>query len=79
MDSVIVNLDKVRVLMTKKKISEYGLSKLMNVSYSYVYRVMRGQRKAGQAFTDGLIRIGIEPNDIFLTQTLSKDNECAAD
>lgn len=72
---VSINFDGIKSFMAIEKLSEYGLSKKMDVSYSYVYRVLRGQRRAGQAFIDGLLRIGMQPNDIFLLKPLPKGND----
>jgi hypothetical protein len=74
--AVEVDMDKVRLFMKKLDLSEYGFSRKMGVSYSYVFRVMRGKRRAGQAFISGLVRAGMNPVDIYLRKTLPKGNEC---
>jgi len=75
MSNISVDLDNVKAFMETKNLSEYRLAKLMNVSYSYVYRVMRGQRPPGKSFVNGLINAGISPNDIFLINSLPKGNK----
>ncbi len=72
--NVSLNLGKIKDFMVANKLSEYGLSKKMSVSYSYVFRVMRGKREPGQKFINGLIQAGMVPNDIFLIVSLPKGN-----
>jgi predicted transcriptional regulator len=74
-NDVEVNLKNVQLFMHDRGLSEYGLSKIMNVSYSYVYRVMRGQRPPRQGFVNGLIRAGMDLNEIFLVNPLPKGND----
>lgn len=76
---VQVNFVNVKAFMGQRKLTEYGLAKAMNVSYSYVYRVMRGQRPPRQSFINGLIKIGMNPNEIFLLDLLPKGNESTPD
>lgn len=74
MNEVMIDLDAVKSYMTDKGFSEYSMAREMNVSYSYVYRVMRGQKPAGQSFVNGLLRIGMKPGKIFLQSPLPKGN-----
>jgi len=69
-----VNLEKVKEFMEKEKYSEYELSKAMDISYSYLFRVLRGDRKPGAKFIEGLIKAGMRPNDIFLPSLLPDGN-----
>jgi hypothetical protein len=69
-----VNMKKVKEFMFGQGYSEYKLSGLMGVSYSYVYRVMKGTRPPGKAFISGLIKAGMQPNEIFLPASLPKCN-----
>lgn len=69
-----VNLDAVQAFMKKQNYSEFDLSKAMGVSYSYVFRVMRGKRSPGGKFIEGLLRAGMSPGDIFLPSSLPKVN-----
>lgn len=69
-----VNLEKVRELMNQSGYSEPELAEIMEVSYSYLFRVLRGDRQPGGKFIDGLIKAGMSPEDIFLPQPLPKGN-----
>lgn len=69
-----VNLDRVQTFMRERNISEPALAKSMEISYSYLFRVLRGKRQAGGKFINGLISIGMKPEEIFLPQALPKGN-----
>lgn len=69
-----VNLERVQAFMQEQQISEPALARSMDISYSYLFRVLRGKRQAGGKFIDGLIRIGMRPEEIFLPQALPKGN-----
>lgn len=51
-----VNIPELRHYMQENGISEYGLSKQMNMDYSHVYRVLRGGKAPGQRFIGELVR-----------------------
>lgn len=65
-----VNIRNIHDFITKKNLSKRGLSELMEISYSYLFRVLRGDRKAGGKFIDGLLKAGMSPGDIFLPNAL---------
>lgn len=70
-----VNLDRVQAFMKEKQISEPALARSMDISYSYLFRVLRGKRQAGGKFIDGLIKIGMNPEEIFLPTALPNGND----
>ncbi len=72
----MINLKNVKMFMKKEKYSETELSKVMGISYSYLFRVLRGDRKPGAKFIEGLIKAGMEPNDIFLPSSLPNGKQC---
>lgn len=67
-----INLDKVRDYMKKKEYSEPEMATNMGITYSYFFRVMRGDRQPGGKFISGLIAAGMAPEEIFLPQVLPK-------
>lgn len=69
-----VNLDRVQIFMRERNISEPALAKRMDISYSYLFRVLRGKRQAGRKFIHGLISIGMKPEEIFLPKVLPNGN-----
>lgn len=69
-----VNLDRVQAFMKEQNISEPALAKNMDISYSYLFRVLRGKRQAGGKFINGLISIGMKPEEIFLPTLLPNGN-----
>ncbi len=70
-----VNLKKVEAFMAENKFSEPALARKMDISYSYLFRVLRGKRQAGGKFIDGLIKVGMNPQEIFLPKSLPKGNK----
>ena len=74
MNRSIVNTDEIKKFMKSRDLSEYGLAKLIGVSYSYVFRVLRGQRNAGKAFILGMTGVGMPVEKIF-SVPLPKCNE----
>lgn len=71
-----VNLDNVHRFMKDNDYTEHTLSEAMGISYSYLFRVMRGDRQAGRKFIEGLVQAGMSPGDIFLHKPLPKGNSC---
>lgn len=69
-----VNLKKVEAFMNRHNFSEPALARQMDISYSYLFRVLRGKRQAGGKFIDGLIKVGMNPEEIFLSSSLPKGN-----
>lgn len=67
-----VNLDKVRLFMKNKNYSEPTMADKMGITYSYFFRVMRGDRQPGGKFISGLLSAGLTPEEIFLPQVLPK-------
>jgi|LSQX01.2.fsa_nt_gb transcriptional regulator with XRE-family HTH domain len=65
-----INLKNVKTFMGRESYSEIELSKAMGISYSYLFRVLRGDRKPGAKFIEGLLKAGMEPNEIFLPSPL---------
>lgn len=70
-----VNLQKVEAFMAENNFSEPALARKMEISYSYLFRVLRGKRQAGGKFIDGLIKVGMNPDEIFLLKSLPKGND----
>lgn len=66
-----INLKKVQEFMEQREKSEYTLAADMGVSYSYVFRVMRGERNPGGKFIEGLLKAGMRPEDIFFTNSVT--------
>lgn len=52
-----VNIPVVKKFMEQNNLSEYQLSKQMNMDYSQIYRVLRKQKGPGQRFISELIRV----------------------
>jgi len=75
-----LNIEKVREYMQLKSWSEKDLSEKMQVDYTTVYRVLRGERNPGPKFINGILRacVGLEFNEIFLTQSLPTGNNAEA-
>jgi len=69
-----INLEQVRLFMQEKGYSEVELAKAMGVTYSYVFRVMRGKRQPGGKFIEGLISAGMLPENIFMPLSLPHGN-----
>jgi hypothetical protein len=61
-----VNLQKVEAFMARI-IFPNRPGRKMEISYSYLFRVLRGKRQAGGKFIDGLIKVGMNPDEIFLS------------
>lgn len=64
---VWVNLEAVERFMKQKKLTRCGLAIKLGMTPSSIYRIFNGERKAGGKFQRGLISIGMNPNDIFLS------------
>ncbi|TYO95156.1 helix-turn-helix domain-containing protein [Desulfallas thermosapovorans] len=70
----VINLDNVVVFMKEHDYNEQTLSEAMGISYSYLFRVLRGDRQPGRKFIEGLIKIGMSPGDIFFRKALPFGN-----
>lgn len=51
------DLEKLKEFMNAKRWSEVQLARELNLDYSYVYRVMRGERGVGKKFYENLFRL----------------------
>jgi transcriptional regulator with XRE-family HTH domain len=51
-----LNTVTVKILIEKKGWSEVLLARKLNLDYSYVYRVMRGERGIGKKFISSLLK-----------------------
>lgn len=73
----LINLERLKKYMEVNNISEPQFAKLINVDYSTVYRVLRGQRKPGAKFIAGLLNGNIKLNndEFFLTRPLPSGNK----
>lgn len=69
-----VNLNELKNFMIRENLTEPALAKKIGVSYSYVYRVLRGQRSAGKTFILGMVSAGIPSEKIFV-KSLPKCNK----
>jgi transcriptional regulator with XRE-family HTH domain len=69
-----VNIDNVKAFMEKKNLTGQKMASSMNISYSYLFRVLNGDREAGGKFIQGLINAGMSPKDIFVVKVLPKVN-----
>mgnify|MGYP000846986782 CR=1 FL=1 len=70
----LINLDNVKEFMDERDMSEQEFAKIMGITRSYLFRVLRGDRQPGRKFIEGLFRAGMVVDDIFLTSPLPKGN-----
>lgn len=70
----LVNIKKVESFMAKKRMNEPEFANAMGITYSYLFRVLRGKRQPGRKFIEGLFNAGMRAEDIFLPQPLPKGN-----
>ncbi|MGE5396307.1 MAG: hypothetical protein ACM3MK_02080 [Chitinophagales bacterium] len=61
-----IDLAKVKGFMVQNGMNEPRFACEMGISYSYLFRVFRGQRLGGRKFITGLIQAGMPLEDIFL-------------
>lgn len=52
-----LNLEKTQNLLEERGWSEVMFARKLNLDYSYVYRVLRGQRGVGKKFLKGLLKL----------------------
>ena len=52
-----LNLEKTERLLEERGWSEVMFARKLKLDYSYVYRVLRGQRGVGKKFLRGLLRL----------------------
>lgn len=69
-----IDLEKVRVFIQERKCTEQDFATAMGISYSYLYRVLRGERQGGVKFIAGLIKAGMNPKEIFAASALTIGN-----
>jgi len=69
-----INLVNVKKYMEENNYSELEMARLMNISYSYLFRVFRGKRQPGRKFIEGLFKAGMKPEEIFLRSALPNGN-----
>ena len=67
-----INLKNIERFMTENSISEVLMAKRMGITYSYLYRVMRGTRGPGGKFIEGLVKAGMDAEQFFLKYPLPK-------
>ena len=70
----LINIENVKQYMAEKQMSEPDFAEAMGITYSYLFRVLRGDRQPGRKFIEGLFRVGMKAEDIFLTTPLPKGN-----
>jgi len=75
-----VNLEALKELAFKNGWSVPELAKHIGISYSYLFRVLKGQKKGGSKLFAGLYRLCAEHDLdfgalVFLADTLPADNE----
>lgn len=70
----LVNTKKVEEFMAKKCMTEPEFADAMGITYSYLFRVLRGKRQPGRKFIEGLFNAGMKAEDIFLPPLLPKGN-----
>ncbi|AZR72356.1 hypothetical protein BBF96_02475 [Anoxybacter fermentans] len=51
-----LNVEKVGKMLKERGWSEVMFARKLNLDYSYVYRVMRGERGVGKKFLAGLMK-----------------------
>lgn len=69
-----VNLSSIDKFMEASNLTEQQMALKMGISHSYLFRVLRGTRKAGGKFISGLIDAGMKPEQIFLPETFPNGN-----
>lgn len=52
-----LNKQKTEQLLQERGWSEVMFARKLNLDYSYVYRVMRGERGVGKKFLSGLMKL----------------------
>lgn len=74
-------MSKSRVDLVKAKAygvlngwSESEMARKMDMNAASLNRIFRGERNAGGKFIAGLLKIGMNPSDIFLPEPLPKSN-----
>lgn len=80
---VLVNVAALEKYMGQNKLSMPQLAEKLNIEYSYLYRIMKGEKAGGGKVISGLIGLcaneGLDiTNYIFLPAPLSGDNETSA-
>ncbi len=68
------NLENVLRFMKENNYTEQSLSKAMGISYSYLFRVLRSKRQPGRKFFEGLMHVGMPPEEFFLQKSFPKGN-----
>jgi len=68
----LINLGKVKQFMDEKRMNEPEMAGYMGITYSYLFRVLRGKRQPGRKFIEGLFAAGMQAEDIFLPRVLPK-------
>ena len=67
-----INLTAIKTYMNNNNLSEQDMALKMGISYSYLFRVMRGTRHAGGKFISGLVDAGMKVEDIFSPESFPK-------
>lgn len=75
-----INISALEKYMEQNQIKLPQLAHKLNIDYSYLYRIMRGEKSGGGKVISGLIglcaREGLDIAEfIFLPEALSADNE----
>lgn len=52
-----MDVNKLRQLCQSRGWSEPMFARILGIDYSYLYRVMRGERKAGKKFISSMLRL----------------------
>jgi transcriptional regulator with XRE-family HTH domain len=56
----LINIENVKRFMAEKQMSEPNFASAMGITYSYLFRVLRGDRQPGRKFIEGLFRVGCD-------------------
>lgn len=60
-----INRERLIDLMRKKGWSKTDLSRVLDLNYSYIHRLLKGERNPGNKFFSKLLRLCREENLIF--------------
>jgi hypothetical protein len=68
-----VDTNEVKKFMQENGFREPEMAAKMGISYTYLFRVLRGERKGGAKFITGLINVGMPKERMFANNALPKD------
>ena len=64
---ISINEEAIRSFLEGLGYSETKLAEEMNCSRAYVHRVLKGERNVGLSFVQGLTKLGMKAESIFLS------------